>query len=75
MQGGGDSVLECTGEAGPSRTLAPRHPAIRHVAAAYAVSPCPPVTTPQKAAALPHALKQTKPERSVNSRLVLLGLI
>ena len=75
MEGGGDAVLEYTGEAGPRRTLAPRHPATRHVAAAHAVSPSPPVTAPQKAAVLPHALKQMKPERSVKSRLALLGLI
>ena len=46
VEGSGDAVLECTGEAGPSRTLAPKHPAIRHVAAACAVSPSPPVTAP-----------------------------
>lgn len=27
MEGAGDVVLECIGEAGPSRTLAPRYPA------------------------------------------------
>lgn len=47
---------------------------LRHVAAAYILSPCPSVTAPQKAAALPHALKQMKPERSERSRLVLLSL-
>lgn len=37
---------------------------LRHLAAAYILSPCPSVTAPQKAAALSHALKQMKPERS-----------
>lgn len=71
MEGGGDAVVE----AGHSRILAPRHPAVRHVAVACAVSPSPPVTAPQKATALPHILKQMKPQRSVKNRLVLLGLI
>lgn len=75
VEGDDDAVLERTREAGPGRTLALRHPTLRHVAAAYAVSPSPPVTALQKAAALPHAFKQMKPERSVKSRLVLLGLI
>lgn len=48
---------------------------LRHAAAAYILSPCPSVTAPQKAAALPHALKQRKPERSERSGLVLLSLI
>lgn len=35
---------------------------LRRVAAAYILLPCPSVTAPQKAAVLPHALKQMKPE-------------
>lgn len=61
MEGGGYAVVECTREAGRSRTLAPRHPAVRHVAVACTVSPSPPVTAPQKATALPHILNQMKP--------------
>lgn len=32
-EGVGGAVLECAGEAGPRRTLVPRHPAIKHVSA------------------------------------------